>query len=171
VALALSSDLTLNDGTQIHIRPIHPEDEPRLIDIFNHLSPQSVYQRFFMAASELSPGMARHLATVDYNRRMALIAEVASEPVAVGRWEPSEDPDTVELALVVRDDWQNRGIGRVLLRETLRVAETHGIRRFRADVIADNRRMLRLLATEAKILERRTEAAVTTLILTQHSNS
>jgi GNAT superfamily N-acetyltransferase len=162
---ALDSDAVLRDGTPVHIRPIRPEDDSRLIEIFNRLSPQSVYQRFFNAAAELSPGMARYLANVDYSRRLALVAEVAGEPVAVGRWEPSAEPGLVELALVVLDDWQNRGIGRILLRETLRVAQTNGIRRFRADVLAENRRMLRLLATETEIVERKTEGAVTTLIL------
>ena len=71
----------------------------------------------------------------------------------------------VELALVVLDEWQNRGIGRIVLRETMRIAQAHGIRRFRADVLAENRRMLRLLATEAAIVERRTEGGVATLIL------
>ncbi len=162
---ALESDAVLRDGTPVHIRLIRPEDDGRLIEIFNRLSPQSIYQRFFNAAAELSPETARHLANVDYSRRLALVAEVAGEPVAVGRWEPSEEPGLIELALVVLDEWQNRGIGRILLRETVRVAQANGIRRFRADVLAENRRMLRLLATETEIVERKTEGAVTTLIL------
>lgn len=166
---ALGSDATLPDGTRVHIRPIRPDDDRRLIEIFHRLSPQSVYQRFFSAASELSPGMARYLANVDYLKRMALVAEVSGEPVAVGRWEPSDEPGLIELALVVLDEWQNRGIGRLLLREILKIAEAGGIRRFRADVLAENRRMLRLLATEAEIVERKTEGAVTTLILTRKS--
>lgn len=161
----IGSDATLKDGIPVHIRAIRPDDDVRLIEIFNRLSPQSVYQRFFNAAAELSPGMARYLANVDYRKRMALVAEVDGEPVAVGRWEPSGEPGLIELALVVLDEWQNRGVGRVLLRETLKLARANGIERFRADVLAENRRMLRLLATEAEIVERRTEGAVTTMIL------
>ena len=165
MTVALESDAILKDGTVVHIRPIRPDDEARLIEFSRLLSPQSVYQRFFNALSELPPDVAHRLANVDYHQRMALVAEVAGQPVAVVRWEPSDQPGMVELALVVLDEWQNRGIGRIVLRETMRIAQAHGIRRFRADVLAENRRMLRLLATEAAIVERRTEGGVATLIL------
>jgi RimJ/RimL family protein N-acetyltransferase len=85
--------------------------------------------------------------------------------VGVGRYERTPDPEVVELGLVVLDEWQNRGLGRVLLRETLRVAQSNGIHRFRADVLSENRRMLRLLATEAEVVSRKMEAGVTTLHL------
>lgn len=165
MSATLESDAILKDGTPLHIRPIRPEDDRRLIEIFERLSPQSVYQRFFKTATELSPRMARYLANVDYKKRMALVAEAGGETIAVGRWEPSSEEGLIELALVVLDEWQDRGVGRILLREILRIANALGIERFRADVLAENRRMLRLLATEAEIIERKTEGAVTTLIL------
>jgi RimJ/RimL family protein N-acetyltransferase len=156
---------TLKDGTSIHIRPIRPEDQHSLIEIFNRSSPQTVYQRFFTALPELTPDMARHLSNVNTTNRLALVAETDAGPVGVVRYEPTDDPDVVELALVLVDDWQNRGLGRILLREILRAARRNGIRRFRADVLAENRRMLRLLATEARILDRKTEAGVTSILL------
>ncbi len=160
------SDVRLTDGTQVHIRPIRPEDDHVLVESFRHLSPESVYQRFFTALPELSEGMARYLANVNETNRLALVAEVDSELVAVGRYERTKDPGLVELALVVLDAWQNRGLGRILLREIMRAAESNGIHRFRADVLAENRRMLRLLVTESNIYERKTEAGVTTLLFT-----
>lgn len=160
------SDMTLTDGTRVHIRPIRPEDDRVLVELFSRLSPETVYQRFFSALPELSPGMARHLADAHERNRLALAAEVDSEVVAVARYEPTDDSDVVELALVVADAWQNRGLGRILLRGILRAAGANGIHGFRADVLAENRRMLRLLATEGDIYDRKTEAAVSTLLFT-----
>ena len=162
---ALESDFTLKDGTSVHIRPIRPEDDHALVGIFNQLSPQTVYQRFFQALPELSPGMARYLANVNQANRMALVAEANGEVIGVGRYERTNDPKVVELGLVVLDQWQNRGLGRALLREVLRVGKSNGILRFRADVLAENRRMLRLLAQETEILERKTEAGVASFLL------
>jgi GNAT superfamily N-acetyltransferase len=72
----------------------------------------------------------------------------------------------IELGLVIMDEWQNRGLGRILLREIMRAAERNGIYTFRADVLAENRRMLRLIATEGQLQERKTEAGVTTILFT-----
>ncbi len=162
---ALESDVTLRDGTAVHIRPIRPEDDHVLVDLFDHLSPQSVYQRFFMAMPELTPGMARYLSHVNYTNRMALVAETAGELIGVSRYERTNDPGVVELGLVVADAWQGRGLGRILLRGIFQAAAANGIRRFRADVLSENRKMLRLLAEESKIDERHTEAGITSLVL------
>jgi RimJ/RimL family protein N-acetyltransferase len=162
---ALESNVTLPDGTEVHIRPIRPEDDQVLVDLFHHLSPQTIYQRFFTAMPELSPGMARHLANVNYTNRLALVAEAAGERIGVVRYERTNDPGIVELSVVIVDEWQGRGLGRLLIREIVRAAESNGINRFRADVLAENRRMLRLLAEELQILERKTEGGVTSLLL------
>src|SRR6185437_2418335 len=124
---ALESDVTLKDGTIAHIRPIRPEDDHFLVDAFQRLSPESVYQRFFTAMPELTPGMARYLANVNYTNRFALVAEIDGELVAVARYERTGDAGVVELGLVVLDNWQNRGLGRVLLRRIVETAEANGI--------------------------------------------
>ena len=165
--VAADTDIILKDGTVAHLRPIRPEDDHVLVESFHRLSPESVYQRFFSALPELSPGMARYLSHLDSVDRFALVAEVNSELAAVARYERTAEPGLVELGLVVLDAWQNRGLGRILLREIMQAAERNGIHRFRADVLAENRRMLRLLATEAHIYDRKTEAGVTTLFLTR----
>ena len=167
---ALESDFNLNDGTRVHVRPIRPEDDRSLVEIFNASSPQTVYQRFFTALPELTPEMARGLSRVDYIHRLALIAETDSERIGVARYESTRNPAVAELGLVVVDSWQNRGIGRILLREILRAAGANGIHRFCADVLGENHRMLHLLATEGQILDARTEAGVTTVTLIARSD-
>jgi RimJ/RimL family protein N-acetyltransferase len=165
VSTLLESDVTLKDGSAVHIRMIRPEDDHRLVEFSRLLSPQSAYQRFFNALPELTPGMAHHLSNLDSVNRLAVIAEAGSELIGVGRYEPTADDDVVELALVILDEWQDRGLGRILLRGLLQAGKDNGINCFRADVMSENRRMLRLLATEASILERKTEAGITSLIL------
>jgi len=187
------NDLALRDGTRVHIRPIRPEDDHALVEAFHHMSPQTIYQRFFAALPELSPDMAWRFSHVNYTNRMALVAETAdSDPpqlMAVGRYERSQrseptrseptppeltnesthesaqDSDTAELGLVVLDEWQGRGLGRILLRQILAVAARNGITRFTADILADNRRMLHLLSTEARIVQSKSSGGVTTLLL------
>src|SRR5437899_5669569 len=134
--VAVDSEIRLKDGTEVHVRPIRPEDDRVLMESFRRLSPQTVYQRFFTNMAEMTPAMARYLANAHYVNRMALIAETGSEFLGVARYERTEDPDVVELGLVIVDEWQNRGLGRIMLREILEVAKKNGIHRFRADVLA-----------------------------------
>jgi GNAT superfamily N-acetyltransferase len=170
VPALLDSDVGLKDGSRVHIRPIHPGDDRRLVEAFRHLSPQSVYQRFFTALPELSPGMARYLSNVNSTNRLALVAEAGSELAGVGRYERTTDPAVVELGLLVVDQWQGRGLGRILLRAVIEAAKNNGICRFQADVMAENRRMLQLLATETQVLERKTEAGIATFLLGPRPN-
>jgi len=164
----LERDATLKDGTKIHLRPIRPEDAPRLIDFYEHLSRHSAYQRFFSIMKRLPPDWARFLATVDYRTRLALVAErgpaPAPELVGVGRYEPTDDPDTVEVAFVVQDGLQGQGLGTLLLGCLLDAAEARGIHRFRAYVLADNCRMLDLLTRFTDIRERQLDAGVVSLL-------
>ena len=126
----------------------------------------TIYQRFLAAVTELTPTMARYLSSVDHCKRVALIAETDTEPIGVARYEVTRDPDSVELGLLVIDAWQNRGLGRILLREIIRAAEENGIHRFCAYVLGENRRMLRLLASECQIQGSTAEAGMIALSFT-----
>jgi RimJ/RimL family protein N-acetyltransferase len=163
----LECDVTLKDGTRLHLRPIRPEDAPRLIEFYERLSQHTAYQRFFSLMKRLPPDWARLLAGVDYRRRLALVAERgpadAPEIEAVARYEPTDQPDTAEVAFVVQDGYQGRGLGAVLLGRLLDAAHARGIRRFRAFVLGDNRRMLDLLTRFTDIRARNLDAGVVTL--------
>jgi RimJ/RimL family protein N-acetyltransferase len=159
--------ITLKDGFSARIRPIRPDDEPRLVDLYERLSRHTAYQRFFTVLRRLPSDWYHFFANVDYVRRLALVVEretvAGVQLIGVGRYEPAEEPDTAEVAFVVEDGWQGRGLGGLLLEAVLGAADARGIRRFRAYVQADNHRMLRLLATRTQIEDRKTEEGVTGL--------
>ena len=163
----LARTVVLKDGASARIRPIRPDDEPRLVDLYERLSRHTAYQRFFTVMRRLPNDWYHFFANVDYVRRLALVAEretvAGFQLIGVGRYEPSEEPDAAEVALVVEDGWQGRGLGALLLEAVLAAAAARGIRRFRAYVLADNHRMLRLLATRTLVEERKTEEGVTGL--------
>lgn len=166
---------TLKDGSPVNIRPIGPDAERTLIEGFKRLSPESVYQRFLSPMRELRPNVAHHLANVDHVKRLALIAEAPvigdADLVGIARYEPTDDPALVEIALVVGDDWQGRGLGRLLLRSIMCAAAEKGFHRFRADVLGENYPMLHLLATECDIYARSIERGVITLSFTPRNVS
>jgi RimJ/RimL family protein N-acetyltransferase len=166
----LERDITLRDGTALRLRPIRPDDAPRLVEYYARLSEHTAYHRFFTVMKRLPPDWARLLATVDYRRRLALVAERGSrqapELIAVARYEPTELPDTAEVAFVVQDGWQGKGLGTILLRELLDAAAARGIRRFRAFVLADNARMLELLRRCTDVREHRLQSGVVEMVFT-----
>jgi pimeloyl-ACP methyl ester carboxylesterase/RimJ/RimL family protein N-acetyltransferase len=166
---SLVRTVTLLDGTAVRLRPIRPDDEPRLVALFGRLSPRTVYQRFFRAYDRLPDEWYRRFVNVDYRTRLALVAEervgAARHLRAVARYEPGVAPGTTEIAIVVEDAWQGRGLGALLLDALLEAAEGRGITRFTADVLADNRRMIRLLARVAEIRGSELDSGVLTLEL------
>jgi L-amino acid N-acyltransferase YncA len=163
-------EITVSSGARVRIRPIRPDDEPRLVELYGRLSRHTAYQRFFSVMRRLPPDWAHFLANVDHATRFALVVERETvsgvELVAVARYEPTAEPGTVEVAFVVLDGWQGQGLGTLLLRDLLRAAEASGHHRFRAWVLADNRRMLDLLARHTDIHRRAVAQGVVELDFT-----
>jgi RimJ/RimL family protein N-acetyltransferase len=162
--------VTLRDGTRIQLRPIRPDDQAGLIEFYDRLSRHTAYQRFFTVMQRLPPDWAKLLATVDYRRRLALVAEHAGldglELAAVGRYEPTDREDTAEVAFVVQDGWQNRGLGTILFQSVLAAAADRGIRRFVAYVLADNSRMLDLIRRCSDVEQRKIEQGIVEIVFT-----
>lgn len=158
--------VVLRGGASVVLRPIRPEDEAGLTALYARLSPETAYQRFFTVLRRLPPDWAHILATVDYDRRMAIVAEAPSgEVIAVARYVYDEKAAEAELAIVVQDQWQNRGLGTILFGHLVAYAAEKGIERLRAYVLADNRRMLDLLSRTTTVLERSLESGVVSLLL------
>lgn len=158
--------VTLKNETPVMLRPVRPEDEPELAALYSRLGPETMYQRFFAVMARPPPSWAHILTKVDYDRRMAIVAiGPDSELIAVARYDYDEAAKEAEIAIVVQDQWQGKGLGTVMMTELLTYATTKGIHRFRAHVLSENRRMLDMLARLGVILERRTERGVTSLLL------
>lgn len=134
------ADAVLRDGSVVHMRPIRPDDEDRLRAFHSQLSPETIYYRFFAPYPELTDKDVRRFTHVDYVDRVGLVATVAGEIVGVGRYD-RVSPTDAEIAFTVRDDYQGRGLGSVLLEHLAVAARERGLRRFVADVLPQNRRM------------------------------
>jgi RimJ/RimL family protein N-acetyltransferase len=153
----------LTDGTEILFRPILPTDDERFARLYHRLSPESLYRRFFAPVPRLQPAMVRHLVEVDYQDRMAIVALVGDEVVGVARYDclPPEQADGVEgaaeVAVIVEDAWQGRGIATRLLWRLSAAARERGLRMFYAGVQAENRPMMGLLKVIADEVETRLE--------------
>ncbi|MDP9824539.1 acyl-CoA synthetase (NDP forming)/RimJ/RimL family protein N-acetyltransferase [Kineosporia succinea] len=137
------ADVVLRDGATAHLRPITADDADALQRFHVHQSPESVYLRFFAPMPRLSPRDLHHFTNVDHSDRVALIAVLGDDIVGVGRYDrlgPSSD--AAEVAFNISDAHQGRGISSVLLEHLAAAARENGIRRFVADVLPRNRKML-----------------------------
>src|SRR3989304_3282656 len=160
--------VVLKDRAHVWIRAIRPDDEPRLVDLYGRLSPNTAYHPFFTAMKRPPPAWAPFFANVDDRGGMAVVAEREHEGrvelIGVGRYEASDEEAAAEVAFVVQDGWQGRGLGGILPDDITRAGEAGGIRRFRAYVLADNHRMLDLLTRATDVLERKLEDGVVSIV-------
>ncbi len=139
----------LKDGEKVVIRPIRPEDEPLMIDFHAKLSERTVYLRYFQPL-KLTQRTAHERLTricfIDYNREMALVVErtnVEGKPeiVAVGRMSKLHGRNEAELAALVRDEFQGKGIGGELYRRLLEIARAEKLRKVHSNMLGENREM------------------------------
>jgi acetyltransferase len=158
----------LRDGAEVLLRPIRAEDAPALTQLYDRLSPESAYQRFFAVMRRLPPDWARILADVDHDRRAAIVAAgPEGHLLGVARYGAERGADDAEIALVVQDAWQGRGLGTILLATLLDHAGSRGITRFLAYVQADNHRMLRLIGQLGAVTERSLDEGVVSVRFTR----
>jgi GNAT superfamily N-acetyltransferase len=138
----LECDVQTLDGAIVHMRPIRPEDGPRLIRFHEGLSSQSVYRRFFYMHLRLSSAEIERFTHVDYVHRLALVVVDGERLVAVGRYERIPGTSEAEVAFVVADEFQHHGIGTLLLEHLADAAVTRGIATFVAQTQTENHHML-----------------------------
>jgi GNAT superfamily N-acetyltransferase len=135
-------DAVLSDGRTIHVRPIDPGDDKRLVAFHARLSPETIHMRFFSPHPRLSEREVHRFVNVDGRDRAALVATVGDDIVAVVRYDRYPDTDDAEVAFVVDDAHQGRGIATLLLEHLAAIARRNGVSRFVAETLAENRRML-----------------------------
>ncbi len=151
-------------GETLHIRPIAPSDRDALQAMVRGLSRQSTYDRFFRAERDLEPEELDRFTRLDYRNAMALVAIHHGRLVAVGRYNTiDDDPTTAEAAFAVSDDYQQKGIGTLLLYRLTAYASTCGIERFRSYLLADNHVMMRVFRASGYGVERNAEEGAYTI--------
>jgi len=143
----LAGSRRLPDGTEVVVRPIHPDDDAIESAFIRGLSKDSRYNRL-LSGRKLTPQEIRRLTRIDYEREMAFIALVPDGGQAcllgVARYVRDSDGDGAEFALVVADAWQRRGVGGLLLNTLLRHAHSAGIMRLHGITLATNQAMQNL---------------------------
>lgn len=145
----LEGSIELRDGRRLPIRPIRPEDEPRLQEAFEHLTPEDVRLRFFSPLRVLHHDLAAQLTQIDYDRAMAFVVleppgDAASGILGVARLTADPDSERAEYAVTVRSDWQGRGLGHALIHKILDYGRAKGLRELFGHVLRDNQSMLAL---------------------------
>jgi acetyltransferase len=147
----LVKKIQLNDGTDIVIRPIRPEDAEIEAKFVRDLSDESKYFRFMSSLRELSQEMLVRFTQIDYHNEMALIAVTSTgsgeDQIGVVRYVTNLDKTSCEFALTVSDKWQGRGIAHHLMRNLMEVARDRKLERMEGKVLSNNRRMLELVTS------------------------
>jgi GNAT superfamily N-acetyltransferase len=141
----LRSSYILDDGTPISFRPIHPTDEHNMKDLYYALSKETIYYRFMQNLKSIPQKQVQDFVFIDHRSDVAIVGtlpEVHGEQfVAIGRYFLDPTTNRAEVAFVVRDEWQNRGIGAYLLKNLTTIARRNGIGGFTAEVLKQNRAM------------------------------
>jgi acetyltransferase len=140
----LESVESLRDGVALRVRPLRPEDEPLLLDLSAHMSREDLRLRFFTPVRGLTHAVAARLSQLDYDRELGLLAEL--DRVALGVAHFFADPDKLraEYAIAVRSDWKGRGLGYLLMRRLIDIAEQRGIGELVGEVLRENEPMLQM---------------------------
>lgn len=155
-----TSSVVLGDGETVSIRPLGPADQPRLLEFHHRQSADSIYRRFFSPKPTLSQGELDQITRFEPDDRAALVVESHGEILgwaSYARWTGRADADA---AFMVDDRHHGRGIATLMLEHLAAIATAHGIDRFTAEVLAENRPMLTVFAKAGWPIERRFDSGV-----------
>lgn len=162
----------LPDGEPLVIRAIAPDDKGALVDMFQRLSPETVYHRFLTAKKRLTNEELVYLTELDFQRSAALVAVLEREGteriVGVGRYASQIDspPGRAELAITVEDAEQRRGIGSLILKHLQLVANAAGIDQFDVYLVSDNLAPIAMFEGSGHLVHRSAGAGICHLVIT-----
>ncbi|WP_160666389.1 bifunctional acetate--CoA ligase family protein/GNAT family N-acetyltransferase [Pseudarthrobacter sp. ATCC 49987] len=157
------ADVVLRDGGTAHLRPIHPSDADAVQAFHVGQSQKSIYMRFFAFKSKLSAKELKRFTEVDYKDRVALVITIGGEIMGIGRYDRLDDPEEAEVAFNISDAHQGRGIGSILLEHLAAAARENGIRKFSAEVLPENRKMLMVFSDAGYDVKRHFDDGVVSL--------
>jgi RimJ/RimL family protein N-acetyltransferase len=144
------ADVVLRDASTCHVRPIRSDDGERLMAFHARLSAATIYYRFFAPYPRLTARDVERFTRVDYRDRVALVAIDGDDIVGVVRYErTAPDEAEAEVAFVIDDAHQGRGLGPIFLERIAQAARERGIHRFVAEVLPRNTHMLEVFERAA----------------------
>ncbi|WP_437719474.1 GNAT family N-acetyltransferase [Sorangium sp. So ce448] len=135
-------------GEELLCRPVRLSDEAALQDLFYRLSDESTYRRFMSHKREHHHEEMQQLVNLDYDQNMAIVACAGPERetlIGMARYDVDPKNNLADVAFVVRDEWQGKGVGTLLMRRMAEIARARGISGFEADVLLTNKAMMRVL--------------------------
>lgn len=161
----LETRRTTKAGLEFFMRPVKISDEPILKDFFYNLSEETRYNRFLSRREDMPREMLQDLfLVVDYTREMVILATIEHEGaevvIGVGQYVVLEGSLTAQVALVIRDDYQGRGLGSELLSYLANIAQKQGLTGFTAEILPDNKHILHLLEKTGHIVEKKFSSGV-----------
>ena len=133
----------LRDGTPIEIRALRHEDEADMLAAIEQTSVQSLQRRFFVIKRRFSEQERAYFMDIDFRNHVAIVAEADQAIVGGGRYIVFE-PGRAEMAFVVIDAWQGRGVGSVLMRHLIKIANEAGLKELTAEVLPENKAMIKV---------------------------
>ncbi|MEO6879508.1 MAG: GNAT family N-acetyltransferase, partial [Mycobacteriaceae bacterium] len=158
-----SADVLASDGGTVHLRPITPDDAQALVAFHGGLSERTRYLRYFGPYPVMSAKDVTYFTTVDHHDRVAVVAMLGEDIIAVGRYDRLPevgDGHSAEVAFVVADAHQGRGLGSVLLEHLAAAAAETEIKVFVAEVLAENQGMVRVFRDAGYQVQRSFEGGV-----------
>ncbi len=143
------TSMTTSDGSKLKVRPIKPTDEEMLSDMFYDLSDQTIINRFFSMLKSMPHRKLQEFCCVDYEGEMSLVVVEGKSPrvkiVGLGSYHLNPATQRAEIAFLVADAWQGKGIGTFLMKELVKIAKVKKIKGFTAEVLRDNVAMIALM--------------------------
>ena len=143
---SLIKNVELKDGSNVIFRPIKPEDEPLWLELLGSCSKESIYSRFRYDFYYDSHEVATQYCFIDYDREIAIVAEVEEEGekkiIGVGRLIADPDVEIMEYAILITDKWQQRDLGFIMTEYCMQIAHNRGIKKVLAETTKDNKPMI-----------------------------
>jgi acetyltransferase len=138
----------LRDGKEVMLRPIKPEDEPLLVSLFKTFSEETMRFRFFQVIKETSHETLARYCNIDYDREMTIAAELTENDkrrmIGMVRLVVEPDGESSEVAVVVGDPWQNRGLGSRMFEYIIEISKDMGLKKIFGEVLTENTRMMHI---------------------------
>ena len=145
VEASIRASFLMQDGIEVEFRSIKPTDEPHMRDLVYNLSQETIYYRFMSHQQRFTPRQIEDFVYIDHRRDVAVVGTIpeahGEQIVAVGTYYLNEKTNLAEVAFVVRDGWQSKGLGTFVFQHLVTIAKRNGIAGFTAEVLRENERM------------------------------